>query len=147
MAVWHFLLAKAVYIKLVGGVFLLYLGYKELTVKPSSVGVTVGKSKNTSRLTAGVFFLTLTNPATILSFIGIFASIGGGATFTTEMFLLVIGIFLGSMTWWLFLGTLIIKIKHKLPESWIHGIRYLSAIILGGFGLWAFLSALVVNIA
>lgn len=146
-AVSHFLLAKAVYIKLVGGVFLLYLAYKELKVIPSSAGVAVGKNKNMGKLTAEVFFLTLTNPATILSFIGIFASIGGGATSTTEMFLLVLGIFLGSMTWWLFLGTLIVKIKHKLPESWIHRIRYLSAIILGGFGLWAVLSGLLVNVS
>lgn len=145
-AVSHFLLAKAVYIKLIGGFFLLYLAYKELKVKPSPTGVTVGKSKNMSRLTGEVFFLTLTNPATILSFIGIFASIGGGATSTTEMFLLVLGIFLGSMTWWLFLGTLIVKIKHKLPESWIHRIRYLSAIILGGFGLWAIVSGLLVYV-
>lgn len=146
-AVSHFLLAKATYIKLVGGVFLLYLAYRELKVKPSSAGVTVGKSKNMSRLTAEVFFLTLTNPTTILSFIGIFASIGGAATSTTEMFLLVLGIFLGSMTWWLCLGTLIIKIKHKLPESWIHRIRYLSAIILGGFGLWAVLSGFLVYVS
>jgi putative LysE/RhtB family amino acid efflux pump len=146
-AVSHFLLAKATYIKLVGGVFLLYLAYMELKVKPSSAGVTVGKSKNMSRLTAEVFFLTLTNPATILSFIGIFASIGGGANSTSEMFLLVLGIFLGSMTWWLFLGTLIVKIKHKLPESWIHRIRYLSAIILGGFGLWAVLSGFFVYVS
>lgn len=146
-AVSHFLLEKAVYIKLIGGVFLLYLAYKELKAKPSSADVTVGKNKNMSKLTAEVFFLTLTNPATILSFIGIFASIGGGATSTTEMFLLVIGIFLGSMTWWLFLGTLIIKIKHKLPESWIHRIRYLSAIILGGFGLWAVVSGLLVYVS
>ncbi len=142
-AVSHFLLTKAVYIKLIGGIFLLYLAYKELKVKPSSAGVAVGKNKNLSRLTTEVFFLTLTNPATILSFIGIFASIGGGASSTMEMFLLVLGIFLGSMTWWLFLGTLIVKIKHKLPESWIHRIRYMSALILGGFGLWAVVSGLL----
>jgi len=144
-AVSHFLLAKALYIKLVGGVFLLYLAYKELSVKPDTSVVKAVKNKNMGRLAAEVFFLTLTNPATILSFIGIFASIGGGATSTTEMFLLVLGIFLGSMTWWLFLGTLIVNIKHKLPESWIHRIRYLSAVILGGFGVWAVVSGLLLG--
>jgi putative LysE/RhtB family amino acid efflux pump len=140
-AVSHFLLAKAVYIKLIGGAFLLYLAYTEIVVKPSSSPAKVG-NKKTGRLVTEVFFLTLTNPATILSFIGIFASIGGGATTGTQMAIMVIGIFLGSMTWWLILGTLIISIKHKLPESWIHRIRYLSALILGGFGVWAMLSVL-----
>lgn len=140
-AVSHFLLTKAVYIKLIGGAFLLYLAYSEIVAKPSNSAVKVG-NKKTCRLVTEVFFLTLTNPATILSFIGIFASIGGGATTGTQMAIMVIGIFLGSMTWWLILGTLIISIKHKLPESWIHGIRYLSALILGGFGIWAMLSVL-----
>lgn len=138
-AVSHFLLAKAIYIKFIGGGFLLYLAYAEIVAKPSGSAAKVG-NKKTGRLVIEVFFLTLTNPATILSFIGIFASIGGGATTGTQMAIMVTGIFLGSMTWWLVLGTLIITIKHKLPESWIHRIRYLSALILGGFGVWAMLS-------
>ncbi len=142
-AVSHFLLEKAIYIKLVGGAFLLYLAYKELKVKPTTKLASIGKSKHMSRLVTEVFFLTLTNPATILTFIGIFAGIGGGDVSTTEMMLLVMGIFLGSMTWWLFLGTLIVKIKHKLPEGWFHHIRTLSAIILGGFGLWAIVSSVL----
>lgn len=142
-AVSHFLLEKATYIKVVGGGFLLYLAYKELKIKPVPKLAPIGKSKHMSRLVTEIFFLTLTNPATILTFIGIFAGIGGGAASTTEMILLVVGIFLGSMTWWLFLGTLIVKITHKLPEGWIHHIRTLSAIILGGFGLGALASSIL----
>ena len=142
-AVSLFLLAQTIYIKFIGGLFLLYLAYNELKVRPNSSDAKVMKSKKMGRLTSEVFLLTLTNPATILSFIAIFASIGGGVTSDVEMFLLVAGIFLGSMTWWLFLGTLIVKVKHKLPESRLHGIRYLSACILGGFGLWAVASSLL----
>jgi putative LysE/RhtB family amino acid efflux pump len=140
-AISSFLLAQTTYIKLIGGAFLLYLAYTEIVANPSSSAANVGKKK-TSRLIAEVFVLTLTNPATILSFIGIFASIGGGATSATLMALMVFGIFLGSMTWWLILGTIIIHIKHKLPELWIHRIRYVSALILGGFGVWAMFSVL-----
>ena len=53
---------------------------------------------------------------TILSFIGIFAVISGGAATLPQSLIMIIGIFSGSMTWWLILGTIIIKIKHKLPE-------------------------------
>jgi len=137
-AISHFLLQKIVIIKVVGGLFLLYLAYAEIKSKTNNSGTTLDKNKNLARLTFGVFFLTITNPMTILSFIGIFASIGsGGATTTAETLAMVIGIFLGSMTWWVILGSIIVKIKHKLPESALQGIRYLSALILAGFGLFA----------
>lgn len=137
-AISHFLLQKIVIIKVVGGLFLLYLAYAEIKSKTNNSGTVLDINKNLARLTLGVFFLTITNPMTILSFIGIFASIGsGGATTTTETLVMVVGIFLGSMTWWIILGSIIVKIKHKLPESALQGIRYLSALILAGFGLFA----------
>ena len=76
----------------------------------------------------------------IVSFIAIFASITSinrAGSSTVEAFAMVIGIFLGSMTWWLILGTIVLKIKHKLPGSWINYIRYLSAVILSLFGVMA----------
>lgn len=144
-AVSHFVLEKETYIKLIGGLFLLYLAYTEITNKPNKSGLTLDKNKKISGLMSTVFFLTLTNPVTILSFVGIFASIGGGATSILEMLLMVIGVFLGSLSWWLILGTIIIKIKHKLPEIWINRIHYASALILGGFGVFAILSTLFVK--
>ena len=76
---------------------------------------------------------------TILSFIGIFASMSGDIITTSESVAMVIGLFLGSMTWWLILGSIVTKIKHRLPEAWIHRIRYLSAMILAGFGAYIIL--------
>lgn len=137
-AISHFLLAQSVYIKLVGGILLLYLSYNELAQSPSQSKEAKPHQKGYGRLTLNVFFLTLTNPATILSFIGIFASIGGGTASMTEMILLVLGVFIGSMSWWIILGSIIVGIRHKLPQEWIDRIRYLSAVILGGFGLFAF---------
>jgi len=118
----NFLLEKVIFIKILGGIFLLYLAYKEIKTLPNST-VNIGKNKALGKLTAEVFFLTLTNPMTGSS--------------TVEAFAMVIGIFLGSMTWWLILGTIVLKIKHKLPGSWINYIRYLSAVILSLFGVMA----------
>ncbi|NRB11481.1 MAG: hypothetical protein HRU35_07745 [Rickettsiaceae bacterium] len=50
------------------------------------------------------------------------------------------GIFFGSMTWWLILGGIILKIKHKLPAAWIDRIKYVSAIIL-----WTFCIVAIIN--
>lgn len=141
-AISHFLLAKAVMIKIIGGVFLLYLAYKEVKNLPRSKSTAI-KSRASFALFAEVFFLTVTNPVTILSFIGIFASITGEPTSSIESSSMVLGIFLGSMTWWLILGGIITKIKHQLPEIWLHRIKYLSAAMLGGFGITAIITVLV----
>jgi putative LysE/RhtB family amino acid efflux pump len=138
----HFLLEKVVIIKIIGGLFLFYLAYKEIKSITPSVSKLV-KSKSSIKIVIEIFFLTLTNPMTILSFIGIFASISGGAITSIESLSMVLGVFLGSMTWWVILGSIIVKIKHKLPEIWLHRIKYLSGFILAGFGLFAVISGLI----
>jgi putative LysE/RhtB family amino acid efflux pump len=144
-AISHFLLQKAIIIKIIGGLFLLYLSYKEVkSINPSVAAL--AKSKTSVKLVSEIFFLTLTNPMTILSFIGIFASISGEATTAIESLSMVLGIFLGSMTWWLILGGIIIKIKHKLSETWLHRIKYLSAFILAGFGIFAVVGGLRLSV-
>ena len=143
-AILHFLLINIVIIKILGGIFLLYLAYIELKNETNHSKAALDKNNNLGRLSSSVFFLTLSNPMTILSFIGIFATIGSGIVMSTaETLVMLLGIFFGSMAWWIILGFIIVKIKHKLPKSWIHGIRYLSAVILGSFGVAAILSGLL----
>jgi putative LysE/RhtB family amino acid efflux pump len=138
----HFLLGHSNIIKFIGGAFLIYLAYREISVAPVSKDLTIKSNKDLLPLIWEVFFLTLTNPMTILSFVGIFASIGGGSDSISNSFAIVLGIFIGSMLWWLILGWAITKIKHKLPEAWLHKIRYLSAFIIGIFGIIAILGCL-----
>jgi putative LysE/RhtB family amino acid efflux pump len=140
-AISHFLLEKVAVIKVIGGMFLFYLAYKEVRPEPISPKIS-RQHKGLSKLTVEIFLLTLTNPMTILCFIGIFSTIGSGSSIV-ELSIIVFGIFLGSMTWWVMLGSIIIKIKHKLPEIWVNRVRYISAIILGGFGIVAIASVII----
>lgn len=139
-AISHIMIAGDTYLKLIGGIFLLYLAYKEAKSKPSNKEAQVN-GKNQLRLVAEVFFLTITNPMTILSFVGIFASIGTGSSSTLESTAMVAGIFLGSMTWWYILGATISKIKHKLPKIWRERIKWISCFIMVSFGLGAIFTA------
>ena len=137
----QFLLKKTVIIKTIGGLFLLYLSYKEIK------NITVTKtahinSKSSIKILLEVFFLTLANPVTILSFMGVFASITNGPATILESLSMTVGIFLGSMSWWIILGLIISKIRYKISKIWIQRIKYLSAIILGGFGIAAIMSGL-----
>lgn len=138
-AISHFLLEKVAIIKVMGGMFLLFLAYKEVRTKPELTAF-INQNKELRSLTVEVFLLTLTNPMTILCFIGVFSTIGGSGNSVVELSTIVLGILLGSMTWWLILGTIVLKVKHKLPEMWINRIRFIAAIILSGFGVFAIAS-------
>ena len=141
-AISHFMIASGTYLKLLGGVFLLYLAYRETKSSPAKEEAYVS-GKSWMLLVGEVFFLTITNPLTILSFVGIFASIGTGSSSTLESVAMVVGIFLGSMTWWCILGVTITKIKHKLPIIWVEQIKWISCFILASFGLVAILNGLM----
>ena len=80
------------------------------------------------------FFLTLTNPMTILSFIGIFPAICDINFSFHEALVMVAGIFFGSMCWWLILGGIISCSKKYLPDNLFVKIRLISALILALFG-------------
>lgn len=135
----EFLLAKIAWIKILGGVFLLYLAYTEIKSSWADSSKTLIPTDEVFKLVYKVFFLTLTNPMTILIFIGIFAGIGGATVSMLELLVMVAGVFLGSMTWWFILGFIIVKIKHKLPELWLDRIRYFSSFIFASFGVFAIL--------
>ncbi|MDP1723892.1 MAG: LysE family transporter [Alphaproteobacteria bacterium] len=142
-SVSDFLLDNELYIKILGGIFLLFLAFKELKNSSKLPTEIHDKGKKAVKLIYSVFFLTLTSPMTILSFIAIFASIGGSDINHNLSLWMVLGVSLGSLSWMLMLGFIITKTKHFLSETWIYRIRYVSAIILGGFGVWAIYSGLI----
>jgi threonine/homoserine/homoserine lactone efflux protein len=95
---------------------------------------------------AGAYFstlaLTLTNPATILSFVAIFAGLGiaeSGADYGSAL-LLVVGVLGGSAAWWLFLSGGISLFRAKFTPARLRYVNGLSGAILIGFGLLAMVS-------
>ena len=57
---------------------------------------------------------------------------------------MTIGIFLGSMTWWLILGLIVVKIKRKLSARWLNMIKYISTLALSMFGGYTIISAALI---
>jgi|GEM_PF-866216 len=137
-SVSQFLIAHVSAIKFVGGACLLYLGYKELRAVASKKLVKLGSGN--LKLIWKSFLLTLTNPITILTFIGVFASVDLVAVTIWQVLLVACGVFLGSMSWWLFLGTIISKFRAKVSVKMTNRIRYVSVAVLMSFGLWAIAS-------
>jgi threonine/homoserine/homoserine lactone efflux protein len=132
------------WLALAGGLFLIWLGLAGMRRAPASEPAS--PSRNVRDL-AGYFFstfgLTLTNPATILSFAAVFAGLGlGGAGTASAALVMILGVFLGSAAWWLFLSSCVGWLRTRLGPALLVWINRLSGLILIGFGLFAVWTAL-----
>lgn len=139
-AVSGFLLKQIIYIKIFGGGFLISLGIRELQSMKTDGDNVYSPRRNFFKLAVQTFFLTSTNPLTILSFLGVFTTIAGADASFVEVLFMVIGIFLGGMAWWGCLSLLVLKTRRRLSDVWISRVRYFSAYGLIVFGLFTLLS-------
>jgi putative LysE/RhtB family amino acid efflux pump len=121
-------------LQLTGSTLLLWLGLRSLRA-----GATTVASGSECFPLLSTFALTLTNPMTILSFLGILTSFGvptgAGAAVT------VAGVFLGSAAWWLLLAGGVSLVRRALGERTLRLIRIASAALLLAFGGWGIVSA------
>ncbi|MBS0629378.1 MAG: LysE family transporter [Verrucomicrobia bacterium] len=137
----NLLLKGELWIRLIGGIFLLYLGWKTFSASPSDK---TGKVSHTTLLNDffSTFFLTLSNPMTILAFIAVFAGIGLSSIEGTyiDAAELVVGVFLGSAIWWLMLSEGVTLFRKKVSQKVMLWINRIAGIIIIGFGLAALIS-------
>jgi len=136
-----FLLDHQSYLRVVGGVFLLYLGYTTFKSMPAQVAANAS-GKGLLGAYTSTLFLTITNPMTIMSFAAVFAGLGVGVIDENYMspFLLVIGVFIGSMFWWLILSGMVNVLRHRFDQKHLKWINQLSGLIITGFGMVSLLS-------
>lgn len=136
-----FLVAQSNILRFVGGIFLCYLGVKTFLASVSAYSNTT--STETLRdAYLSTFFLTLTNPMTILSFAAIFAGVGltnrGGDYLSAS--LLVLGVFVGSGLWWLLLSGGVGLFRSKFNPRGLQWINRGAGVIIAVFGLIILLS-------
>jgi threonine/homoserine/homoserine lactone efflux protein len=139
----NFLVSQQVWLRLIGGGFLLYLGLKTFLAKPAEQAALV-KGNGLVSAYASTFFLTLTNPMTIISFAAIFAGLGLAGTSGNYLSagVLVLGVFTGSALWWLILSGGVGVFREKFNPHALQWVNRISGAIITGFGLFALLSAL-----
>jgi len=137
-AVQDLLLGRSDWLRLVGGIFLLYLGVKTFFSKPAE-GAVQSTRGGLFGAYLSTFFLTITNPLTILSFMAIFAGLSFGETdgnYATAAFM-VLGVFLGSAAWWLTLSTGVSLLRDRFTPSHLIWVNRLAGAIIVAFGLAA----------
>jgi threonine/homoserine/homoserine lactone efflux protein len=137
-AVQDLLIGQSNLLRIVGGVFLLYLGVKTFLSNPSEEAA---ESRRGGLFGAYLttFFLTITNPITILSFIAIFAGLRLGETDGNYFFatIMVLGVFLGSAAWWLTLSTGVSFLREKFTPALLAWVNRLAGVIIFVFGMLA----------
>ena len=140
----NFLVDQSIWFRIIGGLFLCYLGLRAFLRKPQEQMVSVANSTLLSAY-GTTFFLTLTNPMTILFFAGIFAGLGivSESIHYASAGLMVIGVFSGSAAWWLLLSAATGIFRNKISESKLALVNKISGFIILVFGVFALISAAI----
>src|SRR2546423_10957368 len=127
-----------------GGLFLCYLGVRTfMSGAAARVAESPGRGLLAAYLTA--FFLTLTNPMTILSFVAVFAGFGLGLSPNyLAAGVLVTGVFIGSALWWLLLSGGVGLFQSRVDSGWMQLINRSSGCIIFAFGIYSLSTSLSV---
>ncbi len=136
-----FLIGLQTWLRGIGGLFLIYLGIKTFVTLPAERPAAVGRG-GLANAYLTTLVLTLSNPATILSFIGIFAGLGAASQVrgNPEGILLVLGVFCGSVLWWLILSSLAGAFRSRMTGTGLVWVNRLSGGAIVVFGLAAMIS-------
>jgi threonine/homoserine/homoserine lactone efflux protein len=139
---------------IVGGAVLVYLAFRSLrdalqggsgsdssadAAEARAAGAAAGPGSPGGKVGgfASMYGLTLTNPATILSFGALFASIGAGTGGAGGASAVVLGVFTGSITWWALLTGLVAGLRARLTPRVVRALNIASALLIGAFGVIA----------
>lgn len=129
------LVAARVPLALFGGAVLLWMAVQLLRAPVAERAASTAPARNGWQYFAGTFVLTLSNPATIFSFVAIFGAMAGRAASASPV-PMVAGVFAGSALWWLFLSGAVGRLRERFDARWRRRVNLVSAAVLAGFALW-----------
>ncbi|MSP36908.1 MAG: LysE family translocator [Deltaproteobacteria bacterium] len=128
-------------LRVVGGIFLCYLGWQTYWTEPKAQAAS-GQVSGLLNAYATTFFLTISNPVTILSFIAIYAGLHvpslHGRYFAATA--LACGVFVGSASWWVAMFVTMTVCRSKFDLRLVHWVHRISGVLIGGFGIAILLS-------
>ncbi|MCM1030972.1 MAG: LysE family transporter [Oscillibacter sp.] len=132
-------------LQIIGGIFLLIVGLKIYFANP--LKQIKARRRVTKKGLVGdflsLFFLTASNPVTVIVFMAVFAGtsvFGDAPTFFTEIMVLI-GVLLGGSAWWYALSTIVNIFRKKFRLRLLIKINRVSGIIITVLGGLVILSA------
>jgi threonine/homoserine/homoserine lactone efflux protein len=133
-----FLEREEFWIRVIGGLLLVAIGVRYFCKPAQAVNL---RSENGAAHSdfASTLLLTLTNPTTVLSFLAVLAGLGmGGHRAWWLTFLLVGGIFCGSMLWWVILVLMVNRFRDRFDQRAMRRLNRVAGLAIGGFGIVTF---------
>lgn len=137
-----FLIGHQYWLRLAGGALLCIIGVRTLIAEPERQSFVPKSAGRFAGMYTSTFFLTLTNPMTIFSFAAVFAGFGlaGARGSFVSAGTLVLGVFLGSGIWWLFLVGVFSIFRMRLEHHELRWVNRIAGLIIAGSGVLALLS-------
>lgn len=129
-------------LQIVGGVF---LGYLSVGILKHRTHLSRGRDDSASprRSYLSTVLLTLSNPATILSFVAAFSVFNFAQKEMLEAGLMVLGVFVGSALWWLSLSYVSARLKTRIHDRGLLWVNRVSGTMLLFFSILAFFAGLI----
>jgi len=127
-----------------GGALLVVLGLRIALVKPKTTEAPSASGGGFALAYASTLGLTITNPATIISFAALAATLSAGITGGyLRPSLLVLGVLIGSLTWWCMVAALGSGLRTRITARAVRVISTASGLAIMVLGLAAFVSAML----
>lgn len=116
-----------------GALFIAWLGWRTFAAPVAEGAADAPLRGSPVRLFAVTFALTMSNPATILSFAALFAGLGLAADPSPGAAASAVGgVFIGSLLWWALLSGGIAALRHRVgaeTRRWINRIAGLALLL------------------
>lgn len=129
------------------GIIIILSGVKVLLSNPVKEFRNKDKSeKSLWRDFYSVFMISITNPYTIFIFVAFFSGIGIKADIRPALvpFLLIPGVFIGALGWWIFISYFISRFKEKFRLRVIIRVNIIAGIIIIAIGAVVLLSVFAI---
>ncbi len=148
-AIAQWIIDDPIALRVIGGGFLVYLGARTfmrppLVLPPLARAAALpaqGLPQDAQTAFMASFRLVLANPVTVLGFAAMFAGLGAAPgrliSADSAAAVLVLGVFMGSILWWLALSSLIGRVRQHLGVHSLTLINRVCGTVLTAFGLYA----------
>jgi threonine/homoserine/homoserine lactone efflux protein len=134
-AISSLMIGAKFWLGLIGGIFLIYLGWQTFVSQPAQHPAE-SKASSLASMYLTTFALVLTNPISILYFVGIIASVGAANNAASATWM-VAGVFAGSALWWLTLASIANSLRNKINPRALKLVNQVSGAVIAAFGIFA----------
>ena len=133
------------WLAIAGGLALMFIGIRSVLAAPAtSEAATPTTGKGLAWAYASILGLTITNPATVISFAALAAALGAGLSGSwTRPALVVAGVGLGSTTWWAVMAGATAALRTRITPRVARIIGIVSGLAIVALGALAVVSGLL----